>query len=262
MKTNRKRTIILILSAVCVLLALLLAFSISYAYFGRNRKFSGTLSFSDGIKLNYRNAQPSGEKSFTLLKLGNKRTFDSFENVSDLTPLNEAQEDVKSEDVFYLANPYITANSESIDCFVRFKLEFKTREYSETRLMTNAEIENVFGTLSPIEFNIVSEDQNGFLTKGDYYYLVPAGTEEILDYSNLYKLENTDENTFYLFEKELYKTAKDENENDVDVFYYELKLADMVDVYLVKNFEIEITIETIDGRDNSSIQTSDVWQIK
>ena len=262
MKTNRKKKIVIILSLMCVLLALLLAFSISYAYFGRNRKFSGTLSFSNGIKLDYHNAQTSGDKSFTLLKLGNARTFDSFENLSDLTPLNEAQEDVKSEDVFYLANPYVTANSESIDCFVRFKLEFKTREYSETRLMTGEEIENVFGTLTPIEYNLVSEDNIGFLKKGDYFYLVDAGTEEILDYQDLYKLTNEDENTFYLFEKELYKTAKDENEDDVDVYYYALSLANMVDVYLVKNFEIEITIETIDGRDGSEIQTDDIWQIK
>ncbi len=260
MKTNKK--VVLILSLMCVLLALLLAFSISFAYFGRNRKFFGTLNFSNGIKLNYYNAQPSGEKSFTLLKLGNARTFASFESVSDLTPLNEAQEDVKSEEVFYLANPYITANSESIDCFVRFKLEFKTREYSETRLMTDEEVVNVFGTSNPVEYNLVGEENIGFLKKGDYFYLVNAGTEEILDYSDLYKLTNADENAFYLFEKELYKTAKDENEEDVDVYYYTLRLADMVDVYLVKNFEIEITIETIDGRDGNAIQTDDIWQIK
>ena len=258
MKTS-KRKLIFILSVISILLLIALTVSVTFAFFGKNRKFEGELNFSNGIVLNYKNAEPSGDKSFSLLKLGNSRTINNFEYYSDLTPLAESSSEVKSEEVFYIANPFLTADSNSIDCYVRLKLEYKTNEFSTDRVMTDKEIFNVFGTYEPLLIK-TALDEVGFVKYGDYYYLVNSGVSEI-NYNNLYSITSSDSNKFYIFETTGTKTAKIDEQESAQISYTKLNLAEMVDYYLVDNFKIVITIETIDARTGSGAIANNIWNL-
>lgn len=252
MKTKKSKLISYSLIGVCVLLLILLCVSVSLAYFGMNRKFQGSLNFSDGIVLDYKNASPTGEKSFSLLKLGNSRTIGSYNNSQDLTEFKESKADVSSDEVFYLANPYIMANTKSVACYVRMKVGLYTT-FVDERELTDKEIKNVFGTLDPLSINLATDADFGFVKKGDYYYLSNAGTTSVSGYQDLYILNNNDNNKIYLFESD--------NEKSFDVEYFVLKLNEIVDEFLVDNFKIKIEIESIDGRAESKAVESNIWSL-
>ena len=262
-KTNTKKIQIWLICIICFLFACLLTISVTAAYFGQNRKFEGTLEFSDGVKVDYFNVEKSGDKSFSLLKLGNKKTIDQFTGRDDLTPLNEASSDVSSADVFYIANPEIKPADDTIPYYLRFSLRYYT-EYQDgtevkSREMTKAEILNVFGTDTPIEINTGSEGNapkffyREIYSDGGWYYLVNSNFDDTLDrYEDLYVNEPGGASKYLLF-----GTVERSG-----VVYYTLYLAETVDYYLVDNFKIVLTIETIDARDGNSALNADVWFIE
>lgn len=253
-KTNTKKIQIWLICIICFLFAVLLSLSVTAAYFGRNRSFGGTMEFSSGIKINYLNVNDNGNKSFSLLKLGNKSTIADF-NGTNLTKLDEDSNNVSSADIFYLANPSISPAEGTIEYFVRIKIEFKTTIQNgatvSDRIMTSAEIENVFGNVNPVEINKTTSDSIGFIYKDGYYYLTKAGITEISSYDDLF-LNKESNTSVYLFKS---------NGVNQGVNYFELKLAEIVDEYLVDNFKLSISVEAIDARESSGAILSDVWQI-
>lgn len=253
-KTNTKKIQIWLVCIICFLFAVLLSLSVTAAYFGRNRSFGGTLEFSSGIKINYLNVNDNGNKSFSLLKLGNKSTIGDF-NGQNLSILDESSDNVVSSDIFYLANPEISPAIGTIDYFLRIKVEFKTTVQVggsvEDRIMTETEIQNVFGTNAPVKINTATENSMGFVFKDGYYYLANSGVSEILSYDDLF-LNKESTSSVYLF--------KSDGVNQ-GVNYFELKLAEIVDEYLVDNFKLSIEIEAIDARENSGAILSNIWQI-
>ena len=271
-KTNTKKIQIWLICIICFLFACLLAVSVTAAYFGQNRKFEGTLEFAGGVKVDYFHVDPNDDKSFTLLKLGNSRTIDNFLGENDLTRLDEASSDVKSAEVFYIANPEIKPADDTIPYYLRFSLKYFT-EYQDgtevkSREMTKAEIVNVFGTETPIDINLASEDNNSpkfvykewryvdgshVYTDGGWYYLVNSNFDGTLDrYKDLYVNEAGGASKYLFF-------GTTENSG---VRYYTLYLSETVDYYLVDNFKIVLSIETIDSRDGNSALNADVWRIE
>ena len=269
-KTNTKKIQIWLICIICFLFACLLAISVTAAYFGQNRKFEGTLEFSNGVKIDYFNVDPNGDKSFSLLKLGNSTTINDF-NGSNLTRLDEASSDVKSEERFYIANPKIQPADGTIPYYLRFSLHYYT-EYQEgtevkSREMTAAEIKNVFGSENPILMNTTADkdspkfvykensyrDGSHVYTDGGYYYLVNSNVEqgELDNYNDLFLNEPNGVGAYLFF-------GTVENSG---VRYYTLYLAETVDYYLVDNFKIVITVETIDAREGSTALNADVWNI-
>ena len=254
-KTNTKKIQIWLICIICFLFAILLAFSVTAAYFGRNRSFEGTLEFSSGIKIDYSNVEDNGDKSFTLLKLGNKATIGSF-NGNNLTKLDENSSDVASSDIFYIANPEISPAQETIEYYLRIKVQFLTTVQDgatvRDREMTAREIKNVFGTENPISVNLATVESIGFIYKDGYYYLTKAGETSVNGYESLHL--NTSEQIGGVY---LFKSAG----VNQSVNYFELKLAEIVDEYLVDNFKLSIKIEAIDARSNSGAVIDDVWNI-
>ena len=267
-KTNTKKIQIWLICIICFLFACLLAVSVTAAYFGMNRKFEGTLEFSNGVKIDYLHVEANGDKSFTLLKLGNKETINDFDG-TNLTPLNEASSDVSSADVFYIANPEIKPADDTIPYYLRFSLRFYT-EYQDggetkSKEMKPEEIKNVFGSENPIALNKDQETNNSpkFVYKenryssdssdGGYYYLVkPDINEGELDrYSDLHVNEPGGPSKYLLFGTSEMSGVR----------YYTLYLAETVDYYMVDNFKIVLNIETIDARDGNSALNGDIWNI-
>lgn len=267
-KTNTKKIQIWLICIICFLFACLLAVSVTAAYFGMNRKFEGTLEFSNGVKIDYLHVEANGDKSFTLLKLGNSRTINDFDG-TNLTPLNEASLDVKSAEVFYIANPEIKPADDTIPYYLRFSLRFYTEdqdgEETKSREMDEKEIENVFGSKNPIALNKDQETNNSpkFVYKenryssdssdGGYYYLVKSDINEgeLDSYSDLYVNESGGPSKYLLFGTSEMSGVR----------YYELRLAETVDYYMVDNFKIVLNIETIDARDGNSALNGDIWNI-
>ena len=254
-KTNTKKIQIWLICIICFLFAVLLALSVTAAYFGRNRKFEGTLEFSPGIKIDYSQVEDNGDKSFSLLKLGNKATIASIDG-NNLTRLDEISSNVASSDIFYIANPELKPAENTIEYYLRVKVEFKTTYQNgasvEDRLMTAAEILNVFGVANPIAINEVTDVSIGFVYKDGYYYLVNPGTTIISNYTDLYLNNSTARASVNLF--------KSDGVNQ-GVNYFELKLAEIVDEYLVDNFKLVVTVEAIDAREGSGAISSNVWNI-
>lgn len=254
-KTNTKKIQIWLICIICFLFAVLLTFSVTAAYFGRNRTFEGTLEFSSGIKINYSNVEDNGNKGFTLLKLGNKTTIDSF-NGRDLTKLDEDSSNVASSDIFYIANPEISPAEDTIEYYLRIKVQFLTTIQDgasvRDREMTSAEIRNVFGNENPVEINQTTAESIGFVFKDGYYYLTNAGETNVNGYESLRLNVSEQRSGVYLF--------KSAGVNQ-GVNYFELKLAEIVDEYLVDNFKISIKVEAIDARSNSGAVINDVWNI-
>ena len=254
MNNKSKKIQTLLICVICVIFALLLSLTVTMAYFGRNRNFAGTIEFSPGIKIEYLNVESNANNSFSLLKLGNSKTFINFDGT--LTPLNESSSDVSSADIFYIANPELKPALTTIDYYIRVKIEFKTSYEDgavvQDRVMTSAEIENVFGISYPLNINASTDNSIGFVYKDGYYYLVNAGITEVSGYEDLYKNNQTNRASVYIFE------SAGVNQN---VNYFKLPLAEIVDEYLVDNFKLSITVEAIDARENSGAITSNVWNI-
>ena len=254
-KTNTKKIQIWLICIICFLFAVLLALSVTAAYFGRNRSFEGTLEFSSGIKINYSNVEENGNKGFTLLKLGNKATIGSF-NGRDLTKLDEDSSNVASSDIFYIANPEISPAEDTIEYYLRIKVQFLTTIQDgasvRDREMTSAEIINVFGNANPVEVNQTTAESIGFVLKDGYYYLTNAGETDVNGYESLRLNVSEQRSGVYLF--------KSAGVNQ-GVNYFELKLAEIVDEYLVDNFKVSIKVEAIDARTNSGAVINDVWNI-
>ena len=234
-KTNTKKIQIWLICIICFLFAILLAFSVTAAYFGRNRSFEGTLEFSSGIKIDYSNVEDNG---------------------NNLTKLDENSSDVASSDIFYIANPTISPAQNTIEYYLRIKMQFLTTVQDgatvRDREMTAREIKNVFGTENPISVNQTTEESIGFIYKDGYYYLTKAGETSVNGYESLHLNTSEQSGGVYLF--------KSDGVNQ-SVNYFELKLAEIVDEYLVDNFKLSIKIEAIDASSNSGAVIDDVWNI-
>ena len=240
---------VIIMGVICAILALLFAACFTAAYFGQNRKFQGTLNFASGIVLEYKNIDINNN-NMSLLKLGNSRTIEDFSGAGDLTKLDETSNNVASEEVFYLANPGFKPAEDTINYFLRVKLEFYTQTESGSRLLTEQEMLNVFGNTNPLTVAAPTNDTSGFVLHNGYYYLVKAGETAIDGYSNLYVNTNVARADIQLF-------VSDGINNGVS--YTKLELAKVVDYYLVQNFKININVEAIDANEN--LLDLDIWQL-